>query len=152
MNWIKSFFAKRAPGFYVACGAALLLVATLISYGVFGGAYENYFSAAVIAVAVVGIVAFVAMSVFSKTEKYAPVALWVFIFVSLLLFINAAYMYFSEVFYSGVSAETFGLIDPSFLASVILFVLAVVAANVACWMKQAKPSVQDEQTKEGEEA
>jgi hypothetical protein len=46
-------------------------------------------------------------------------------------------MYFTGIFYNGVSAEAFQLIDPVVMTSTILFVISFVVANVAMYMNHS---------------
>ena len=47
-------------------------------------------------------------------------------------------MYFAEVFYSGVNAETLAMLSPSFVAGSVFYLLGAIVCNVAIWLKQTK--------------
>jgi hypothetical protein len=52
-------------------------------------------------------------------------------------------MYFTGVFYNGLTAEAFGLIEPIVLISTVLFLLAVIVSNISMYMNHVS-------TKKGE--
>ena len=47
-------------------------------------------------------------------------------------------MYLSGVFYNGVSAEAFALIDGGYLFIAIAFLVSAILGNVALWLKQSE--------------
>jgi hypothetical protein len=83
------------------------------------------------------IAAFAVLLLIEFTSSLAPVALWIGSFATFLVYINNIYMYFTGIFYNGVSAEAFQLIDPVVMTSTILFVISFVVANVAMYMNHS---------------
>ena len=130
-------FFKRI-GFYFSLASAATLIAAAISYtqGITDALLE-YNSDNVMSIATIGVAAFFVLLVFGPTTEFAPVALWLTTFASLLAYVTNIYMYFTGVFYNGVSLEAFQLIDPTVLISTVLFVVAFILGNVASYMNHS---------------
>ncbi|MBQ8414239.1 MAG: hypothetical protein IJX58_03220 [Clostridia bacterium] len=130
-------FFKRT-GFYVSLASIVSLVAAALTYTLgFTDALLEYNSSNVMSIALIGIVAFFVLLVLEPTSNYAPLVLWLFSFASLLAYVSNIYMYFTGVFYNGVSLEAFKLIDSTVLISTALFVVSFVAANVAMYLRHS---------------
>ncbi len=130
-------FFKRT-GFYVSLVSIASLVAAALTYTLgFTDALLEYNSSNVMSIALIGIVAFFVLLVLEPTSNYAPLVLWLFSFASLLAYVSNIYMYFTGVFYNGVSLEAFKLIDSTVLISTALFVVSFVAANVAMYLRHS---------------
>lgn len=137
MKWLNFKFFKKI-GFYVSLISAVCLVAANVSYtNGFTGNLLEYNVNNVMPVSLAGIGVFVLMLLFRPTSNYAPLVLWAGAFASLLVYVNNIYMYFTGIFYNGVSAEAFALIDPVVLTSTLLFVVSFVMANIAMYMKHS---------------
>ena len=151
MNYIKNYFKSKGRGYFVALGAAVLAIISVIIYSAgFGADFPQYFSAAPVWLPILGIVGFLALSVHKLTAPYAPVVMWLLTFIALLLYVDAVYMYLTEVFYSGVNDETLAMLDGSFVAGTVFYALSAVCGNVAIWLRQLKK--QPEIKPEAEEA
>lgn len=130
-------FFKRI-GFYFSLASVVTLLAAVFSYTFgFTGVLLEYNSSNVMTIALIGIVLFFGLLIFEPTSNYAPLALWIFVFVALLSYVSNIYMYFTGVFYNGVSLEAFKLIDKTVLVSTILFVVSFVTGNVALYMRHS---------------
>ena len=130
-------FFKRI-GFYCSVASILTLVAAMLSYvNGFTDTLLEYNSDNVMSIATIGVAAFFVLLVFGPTTEFAPVALWLTTFASLLAYVTNIYMYFTGVFYNGVSLEAFQLIDPTVLISTVLFVVAFILGNVASYMNHS---------------
>ncbi len=130
-------FFKRV-GFYVSLVSIATLLAAVLSYTYgFTDALLEYNSSNVMTIGLIGIAAFFVLLVFEFTSNYAPLALWIFSFASLLAYVSNIYMYFTGIFYNGVSLEAFKLIDSTVLISTALFVISFVAANVAMYLRHS---------------
>lgn len=130
-------FFKRV-GFYISLASIATLVAAVLSYiNGFTDVLLEYNSDNVVMYVVIGAVAYFALLVFDPTSNMAPVALWISTFVAFLTYVTNIYMYFTGIFYNGVSAEAFGLIDPVVLVSTGLFVLAFLLSNVAMYLNHS---------------
>ena len=77
------------------------------------------------------------MLIIDITSNLAPLALWVVSFVSLLAYVSNIYMYFTGIFYNGISAEAFKLIDPAVMTSTVLFIISFIAGNVAMYFNHS---------------
>lgn len=141
MKWLNFKFFKKI-GFYVSLISAVCLVAANVSYtNGFTGNLLEYNVNNVMPVTFAGIFGFAALLLFRPTSNYAPLVLWGGAFASLLLYVNNIYMYFTGIFYNGVSAEAFALIDPVVLTSTLLFAVSFVLANIAMYMKHSVEEV-----------
>lgn len=127
----------KSLGYFLAVGASLLAAILSVVYVV---AYQgsDYLDVAVMGVALIGLVFAAVLSVFNVTAKYVPVVAWVAEFVAFVFFVKATYLYFSEVFYGGVSAEAFAAISPVFALCFLGLLLSAVVGNVALYLKQTK--------------
>lgn len=137
MKWFNFTFFKKV-GFYFSLASVISLIAANLSYtNGFTGTLLEYNSGSAMTVALVGIALFVLLLVFKPTTNYAPLVLWIGAFASLLTYVSNIYMYFTGIFYNGISAEAFGLIDPVVLTSTLLFVVSFVTANIAMYMNHS---------------
>jgi hypothetical protein len=133
-----NFSFLRRIGFYVSIASIVTLLAAVVSYtSGFTGVLLEYNSSNVYTFALLSIVAFAVLLLIEFTSSLAPVALWIGSFATFLVYINNIYMYFTGIFYNGVSAEAFQLIDPVVMTSTILFVISFVVANVAMYMNHS---------------
>lgn len=137
MGIINLSFFKRT-GFYLSLASVVTLIAAALSYTYgFTGVLLEYNSSNVLKIALIGIAIFFALLIFEPTSNYAPLALWISSFVSLLAYVFNIYMYFTGVFYNGVSLEAFQLIDKTVLISTVLFIVSFVAGNIAMYMRHS---------------
>lgn len=129
----------KTVGFYFSVVSMILLILSMVLYKTkFTGILSEYYSNVVFIPAIIGLVLSVILLIFNKTSKYSPIVLWVCTFISFLLFIQAIYMYFTGVFYNGVTSEAIALIDKGVLVSVVFYLITCVISNVAVWLKQSK--------------
>lgn len=130
-------FFKRT-GFYFSLASVIALIAASLSYvNGFTDVLLEYNNSNVLYISLIGAVVFALMLVFEPTSNYAPLALWVVSFVSLLVYVNNIYMYFTGIFYNGISADAFALIDSIVMVSTILFVVSFVVANISMYMNHS---------------
>ena len=129
----------KTVGFYFSIVSMILLIISMVLYKTkFTGILSEYYSSAVFIPAIIGLVLGVILLIFNKTAKYSPIVLWVCTFISFLLFIQAIYMYFTGVFYNGVTSEAIALINKGVLVSVVFYLITCVISNIAVWLKQSK--------------
>ena len=129
----------KTVGFYFSIVSMILLIISMVLYKTnFTGILSEYYNSVVFIPSIIGLVLGVILLIFNKTAKYSPIVLWVCTFISFLLFIQAIYMYFTGVFYNGVTSEAISLIDKGVLVSVVFYLIACVISNVAVWLKQSK--------------
>ncbi len=130
-------FFKRI-GFYFSLASIATLIAGVLSYTFgFTGVLLEYNSDNVLKLAIIGVIVSAGMLVIDLFSNYAPVALWVTAFASLLAYVTNIYMYFTGVFYNGVSLEAFGLNDPIVIISTVLIFVGFILANVAMYMNHS---------------
>lgn len=129
----------KTVGFYFSVVSMILLIISMVLYKTkFTGILSEYYSNVVFIPAIIGLVLSVILLIFNKTSKYSPIVLWVCTFISFLLFIQAIYMYFTGVFYNGVTSEAIALINKGVLVSVVFYLITCVISNIAVWLKQSK--------------
>lgn len=129
----------KTVGFYFSVVSMILLILSMVLYKIkFTGILSEYYSNVVFIPAIIGLVLSVILLIFNKTSKYSPIVLWVCTFISFLLFIQAIYMYFTGVFYNGVTSEAIALINKGVLVSVVFYLITCVISNIAVWLKQSK--------------
>ena len=127
----------KTVGFYFSVVSMILLILSMVLYKTkFTGILSEYYSNVVFIPAIIGLVLSVILLIFNKTSKYSPIVLWVCTFISFLLFIQAIYMYFTGVFYNGVTSEAIALINKGVLVSVVFYLITCVISNIAVWLKQ----------------
>lgn len=129
----------KTVGFYFSVVSMILLILSMVLYKTkFTGILSEYYNNVVFIPAIIGLVLSVILLIFNKTSKYSPIVLWVCTFISFLLFIQAIYMYFTGVFYNGVTSESIALINKGVLVSVVFYLITCVISNIAVWLKQSK--------------
>lgn len=129
----------KTVGFYFSVVSMILLILSMVLYKTkFTGILSEYYNNVVFIPAIIGLVLSVILLIFKKTSKYSPIVLWVCTFISFLLFIQAIYMYFTGVFYNGVTSEAIALINKGVLVSVVFYLITCVISNIAVWLKQSK--------------
>lgn len=129
----------KTVGFYFSIVSMILLILSMVLYKTkFTGILSEYYNNVVFIPAIIGLVLSVILLIFNKTSKYSPIVLWVCTFISFLLFIQAIYMYFTGVFYNGVTSESIALINKGVLVSVVFYLITCVISNIAVWLKQSK--------------
>lgn len=128
-----SFYKKK--GFYVSLASIILLLVANFCY-LFGftGLLLEYNSSNVMIVSIIGILIFVILLLLKYTSNYSPIVLWMVNVVAFLSFILNIYMYFTGVFYNGLTAEAFGLIKPIVLVALVLFLTSMIVSNVSVYM------------------
>lgn len=129
----------KTVGFYFSVVSMILLILSMVLYKTkFTGILSEYYNNVVFIPAIIGLVLSVILLIFNKTSKYSPIVLWVCTFINFLLFIQAIYMYFTGVFYNGVTSEAIALINKGVLVSVVFYLITCVISNIAVWLKQSK--------------
>lgn len=133
---IKKFFIERRAGFYVSAAAVLAVIAGAFVYlAVYNG--TPYMSWMVFVLPFISAAAFAVLCSFGKTETTAPVLCAVLNFISFLIYIHAVYLYLSEVFFGGITAEAFSRMDPGFVSTAMLYFFSAVLGNVGLYLPQS---------------
>lgn len=132
---IKSTMLSKRAGFFIALAAAVLSVAEAIVYA---SCYTNtdYYSVWGVLLPILGAVLFLLLSLFRVTTPYAPAVLFAFDLAAFAAYVNAVYMYLTEVFYGGLTAEAFAALSPAFVACTIMYLASFIIANVSVYIKQ----------------
>ena len=134
---MKRTISSKRIGFYLALISSLLaLVSGIIYKTKYDG--SDYYSAWAFSLPIVGLCLFVVLSLFSKTSKFASIITTVLSFVSFLIFINASYMYLSEVFYGGFNMKAIQEMDKEYIISLFMFLISGIIGNVSIYQKQNK--------------
>ncbi len=128
---------KNIGCYFTAVSAVLAFVAGLVYAGAFKQEFlTGYYTAAVVVLPIISLVLTVLLAAFKPTANIAPIASWGLSLITFLTFAGTSYMYLSGVFYNGVSAEAFALIDGSYLFIAIALLVSAILGNVALWLKQ----------------
>ena len=137
---VKEFFKSRALGFWFTTAAVILSVARLSVYiaGFTLPAWESYFHWTVVFFSVVAIAAGIALSVFDTTAPYAAAATTLFEFLSFLMFMRYGYMYFSQIFFGGISLSLFFQMHFGYLWCILLYVAVFGIGIAGMFLKQSK--------------
>lgn len=131
------FFTRVGFYFSLVAIVALLVGATSYTLGFTDNLLE-YNATNVIIYSVITAAVYFVLLIIDFTSNFAPVALFCGVFISFLAYVNNIYMYFTGIFYNGVSAEAFQLIDPVVFVSMVCFIIAIVVSNVAFYFGHSK--------------
>lgn len=134
---MKKTISSKRIGFYLALISSLLALVSGIIYKIkyYG---SDYYSAWTFSLPIVGLCLFIVLSLFSKTSKFASIITTVLSFVSFLIFINASYMYLSEVFYGGFNMKAIQEMDKEYIISLFMFLISGIVGNISIYQKQNK--------------
>ena len=137
---VKNFFKSRGLGFYFTAGAVLLSLIQLIIYSTAFSTVDfvKYKHWTVIFCSVLAILSGIGLSCTKWTERFAPLAAFVCALASFLMFIRYGYMYFTELFFAGVSAEAISQMYYGYMGSIILYVLIWGVSIAAFFLRQSK--------------
>ena len=128
-----SFYKQK--GFYVSLASIILLLVANVCYLTgFTGLLLEYNDSNVMLISVIGILVFIVLLLLKYTSNYSPIALWMVNVIAFLSFILNIYMYFTGVFYNGLTAEAFGLIETIVLVALVLFLSSMIVSNVSMYM------------------
>ena len=134
---MKRTISSKRIGFYLALISSLLALVSGIIYKIkYDG--SDYYSAWAFSLPIVGLCVFIVLSLFSKTSKFASIITTVLSFVSFLIFINASYMYLSEVFYGGFNMKAIQEMDKGYIVILFMFLISGIIGNVSIYQKQNK--------------
>lgn len=149
----KKFNYFLSPGFFIACTAAYLSIALglvyLIAYT--GSVYLNVWG---VVLPLLSGVAYGLLIISKHTRRFAAPAMLVLAFIGFMVFINATYLYLSEVFFDGISAEAFARINIAYVFCVVAYAIIIILSNVSTYLRtdarqakaapQIKPEVKEE--------
>lgn len=143
MNFLakmKNFFVNRALGFYFTAAALILSFVQMLIYAVSfqATAYVSYYHWGTTLFAVLGIAAGTVLSLFKQTENFAAPAITLGALLSFGMFARYGYMYFTMIFYGGISAQAIFGMYYGFLGSIILYILTFGVGVAAIFLLQSK--------------
>lgn len=140
MNLVKDFFKSRRIGFYLTVAAVILALVQLIVYAAAFSASDfiRYKHWSVILFSVFAMLFGLGLGLTRWTEPFAPLAVFVFELISFLMFAKYGYMYFSELFFAGVTAEAVSQMYYGYMASIVLYVLIWGVSIAAFFTHQSK--------------
>ena len=147
---IKRSYKTKASGAYVSAAAALMMIVYAIASS---GLDKSIFNSAIVVFAVIGILLFAALSVFTFTSKLGATMLMLFSFLSFCAFVKADGFidYFSTQFFDGFSlAKIFALGAPTVIFFVGL-ILSFILASVGMYLPQNKKKTEENGLFSGEE-
>ena len=135
-----TYLKKKAPGYYVCVGAATISLAAALTYiiGFSSDAMSKYLSVGVFFLSLAAFLCVGGLSVVDMTLPFAPLAGGLLTLASQCLCIRTVYMYFTEMFYNGVSMEAIAALDKSFVVYFIFTIIAVIAYIVSLFMAKTK--------------
>lgn len=130
---------KNIGFYFTAVSAVLAFIAGIVYAGAFKKEFlTGYYTAAVVILPIISLVLAVLLEAFKPTANIAPIVSWGLSLITFLTFAGTSYMYLSGVFYNGVSAEAFALVDGGYLFIAIAFLVSAILGNVALWLKQSE--------------
>ncbi len=134
---ISGYIKKKNVGFYISLLAWILTLAHMFVYR---GIAEELYSAKVFYFALAGVVAFVVLSLFSRTSELAPIALMVCNFMCIVSFAaqDGVVDYFSTQFFDGFSIEAVFKLPVSVWFSLLAFVAAFILSSLAMYIPQVR--------------
>ena len=148
MEIIKKYFSNRPVGFYISLSACALSLIGAITYWLgylvinqesIGKFYCGYTPLLLL----VGSLLFLVVMLFDKLSELGAPILWVSALSAFgLSFVGQTgekgYMYFTEVFYNGVSVESIFAMKFGFVVPLICMVLVLILSFIGTIMKQER--------------
>lgn len=131
---IKKYFKTRSVAFYLCCCLAVL---SLIEAFIYKGEVTDprYYSNLSFFLALFAFLPFILLVIFKFTEPFAPVALALMIFFSLLKFLEPQSGYIGDIVYGATPSKTYILI--------VVLLLIELGASIACiFMRMSKNEIQ----------
>ena len=139
---IKRSYKTKTSGAYVSAAAAVMMIVYAIASS---GLDKSIFNSAIVVFAVIGILLFAALSVFTFTSKLGATMLMLFSFLSFCAFVKADGFidYFSTQFFDGFSlAKIFDLGAPTVIFFVGL-ILSFILSSVGMYLPQNKEKAEE---------
>lgn len=137
------YFKTRGVGFYFTAVAVVLSFIQFIIYiaAFTPAAWISYMHWSVVFFAVVAIAGGIVLSLFDKTAGFAPAIVTLAEFLSFLMFMRYGYMYFSQIFFSGVSLTLIFQMYYGYLGSLILYFLTFIIGIAAIFIRQVRKPI-----------
>ena len=150
ISFMQHEFSKFTPGMMLTIIGLVATLVTIIIYKVaFSGiSWIKYYHFSVTLCMGLGIgLASVAL-IFKRSARFAPFILLGLDFLAFLLFFRFAYLYFSEIFYSGFTIQLFFQMYYGYLVMIFVLLITFIILVVACFMKQTQVKDMEEKTDE----
>lgn len=146
----KEFIKTRGLGFYFLVGAVILSLIQIIIYEVaFSHSdFLRYKHFSVTLLAVLAIIVSLGMTLTKRTKQLAPITMFFMELFSFMMLMKYGYMYFSELFFGGISLEVIGQMYYGYMGSIVLYVLIFIITIAAFFMKQSKNIEREEVSNE----
>lgn len=146
----KTFITSRSLGFYFLVSALILSLVQIVIYNVAFSAndfiqYKHY---SVILCASLAIVCGLLLSLTKWTDSFAAYITFFLELLSFLMFLKYGYMYFSELFFAGVTWTRITQMYYGYMASIILYLIIFVITIASFFMKQRKIRIERVATNE----
>ena len=134
--YYKNYIQTRWIGFYALVAAVVL---TLIIPFVYKSGFEitNYYSGTAFALPFLSLIALV-LAACKYTERYAPVALFIIILISFLVFIETSYMYLTSAFFGGITGNILKQAGFPYSFCTIAHLVGLILSGVAVFAKPAR--------------
>ena len=139
----KSFFVKtlewlktRWIGFYLLIPAAIL--SFIIPFVYMDGFFDTLYKNAGVFVIPFFATLSIALACFKPTARYAPVAMFFFNLLFVLLFVETAYMYLSTAFFGGIAGNIFKQAGFAFSFCAVAPIVNMIICAVAMFFRQYK--------------
>lgn len=129
MDFLKQILRKRTVGFWLVTAAAVLSVVEAILYKN-AVTDARYYSDASFFLALLAFLPFAALSLHPLTERYAPAAFAVMVFIAVLTFIRPQSGYIGDIVYGATPSA-------AYIATVVLLVVNLGLGVAGIFMKQS---------------
>ena len=138
LNSIRNNFKTKSYGFYVALAPFVVTIVYSIMYLLLKD--KTLFNVSTVIWGFAGCGAFLVLTMFSETSKYAPIVLVAANLFGLVGIAEAENFidYITTVFFGGFSLEVLFSIDPNYLVPLVGSVLSLIISCVAMYLPQNK--------------
>ena len=148
MDIIKKYFFNRPTGFYISFVACVLSLIGAITYWlgylvIDQASINKFYCEEVPLVLLIGSLVFLILMAFDKLAELATPVLWVTTLTGFgLSFVGQTgekgYMYFTEVFYNGVTVESLLAMKFGFVVPLLCMLIGLILCFIGIIMKQGR--------------
>ena len=137
MEIINNFFKSKRINYYIGLSFSVLMIFVGIFYAITYSA-ESYYNSIVWILAIVGGLAYIALSIFDITAPFAPVVLAMSALGTFTSHIRYCYMYFTNIFFNGVTLK--GILDMNITCSltIVIPLITLITSIVLMYLKQTR--------------
>lgn len=137
MEIILNFFKSKRINYFVGLAFAVLMVFVGVFYVITYNA-ETYYNTIVWILALVGGVAYIALSTFDITAPFAPILLGLGALGTFTSHIRYCYMYFTNIFFNGVTFKAILDMNITCTITIVIPLVTLVASIVLMYLKQTR--------------